>query len=167
MIRDIIQFQKFNVSEGSSFEQSWDRLNRRAGAGADNDVVSTQDAGFPVRQLDLDGFWSDEMPGAHDNFGAARFEVIQVQGDQVIDHLAFSIANARHMDLTIVLGDPELRASPEIRGHLGAVNDILAWETGDVRARASDVFSFNDNRALFLLGPCPGDGFASFAAAHN
>jgi hypothetical protein len=44
------------------------------------------------------------------------------------------------MDLTIVLGDPELRASPEIRGHLGAVNDILAWETGDVRARASDVF---------------------------
>ena len=137
MIRDIIQLQKFNVSEGSRFEQSWDRLNRRAGAGADNHVVPAQDAGFPVRQFDLDGFWSDETPGAHDNPGAARFEVFQVQVDQIIDHLAFSIANARHMDLSIVLGDPELRASPEIRSHLGAVNDILARETGDVWARAS------------------------------
>src|ERR1700676_1300200 len=165
MIRDIIQLQKFNVSQGSCFEQSWDRLNRRPGAGADNDVFSTQDTGFPVRQLDLDGFWSDEMPGAHDNFGSARFEVIQVQGDQIIDHLAFSIANARHMDLRIVLGDPELPASPEIRSHLGAVNDILAWETGDVRARASDVFSFDNNRALSLLSQCPGEVFACFAAA--
>ena len=54
MIRDIIQFQKFKVSEGSCFEQSRDRLNRRAGAGADNDVVSRQDAGFRVRQIDLE-----------------------------------------------------------------------------------------------------------------
>src|ERR1700730_10229953 len=156
MIRDIIQLQKFNVSEGSRVEQSWDRLNRRAGAGADNNVVPAQDAGFPVRQCDLDGFWPDETPGAHDNLGATRFEVFQVQGDQIIDHLAFSIANARHMDLSIVLGDSELRASPEIRSHLGAVNDILARETGDVRARASDVFSFDNDRALSLLGQCPG-----------
>src|SRR3989454_3015993 len=66
-----------------------------------------------------------------------------------------------------MLGDSEFLASPEVRSDFGAMDDILARKTGDVGARTSDVFSLNDGSLHPLLGQCPGDVFASFAAAQH
>src|SRR5262245_48119728 len=87
--------------------------------------------------------------------------------DQTVDHPTFAIPHRGHVHLEIVLGDSELLASSKIRSDLGAVNDILAWEAGDVRTGTSDIFSLDNGYLLSLLGQRPRHVLGSFAAAQN
>src|SRR5467141_3154922 len=87
--------------------------------------------------------------------------------DQSGDHLALALTHGWHIDFPVVLGDSEFLASAEVRGDFGAMDDILARKTGDVGARTSDIFSFNDGSLHALPGQCPGDVFAGFAAAQH
>src|SRR5258705_8695855 len=87
--------------------------------------------------------------------------------DQPGDHLALALTHGWHIDFPIILGDSEFLASPEVRGDFGAMDDILARKTGDVRARTSDIFSLNDGSLHPLPGQRPSDVFTSFAAAQH
>src|SRR5437016_368987 len=87
--------------------------------------------------------------------------------DQSGDHLALALAHCGHIDSPAILADSEFRASPEVRGDFGAMDDILAGKTGDVGARTSDIFSLNDGSLHPLPGQRPGDVFAGFAAAQH
>jgi hypothetical protein len=53
-------------------------------------------------------------------------------------------------------GDAELFVSAKVRSNLRAVNDVFAWQAGDVRARLADVFAFDDYDALPALSKGPG-----------
>src|SRR5260370_2213193 len=84
--------------------------------------------------------------------------------DQPGDHFTLALTHGWHIDFPVVLGDSEFLASAEVRGDFGTMDDILAWKTGDVGARTSDIFSLDDGSLHPLLRQCPGDVFAGFAA---
>src|SRR5580658_4900267 len=67
----------------------------------------------------------------------------------------------------ISFGDAELFASAKVRSNLRAVNDVFAWQAGDVRARPVDVFAFDDCDALPALTKGPGSDCSSRAATEN
>src|SRR6185437_14039318 len=50
---------------------------------------------------------------------------------------------------------------------LGAVNDVLARQAGDVGTGAADVALLDDDHPLAGFAEAPGDGFARLAAAEN
>jgi hypothetical protein len=81
--------------------------------------------------------------------------------------LSPAIAHFGHIDPETILGNSELFASVEIRSNLSAVNDVLAWKTGNVRTRSADVFSLDTRNAIPLLGKRPGNVFGSFTGAKN
>jgi len=54
--------------------------------------------------------------------------------------------------MPVVFGDPEFLASPEVGGHIRAVDNVFAGKTGDVRAGTPDVFPLNDCSLHPLLG---------------
>ncbi len=64
--------------------------------------------------------------------------------DQAVDHLALALAHRRHVDPDILLADAEFLAAKKVGRDLGAVDDVLARQAGDVRARAADVFALDD-----------------------
>src|SRR6266852_4921544 len=87
--------------------------------------------------------------------------------DQPGDHLALALTHGWHIDFPVILGDSEFLASPEVRGYFGAMDDVLAWKTGDVGAGTSDIFSLNDGGLHPLFGQGPGDEFAGRPAAQH
>ena len=86
---------------------------------------------------------------------------------QVLDHLAFAITYRRHVDSNIFFADPELLAAIKKRCHLGAMDDVFAWQARDVRARPAHIFALDDNHALSLLGRGPGNQFSAGTAAEH
>src|SRR6266849_10412776 len=90
-----------------------------------------------------------------------------MQVHQADNHLAFALAYSEHIDLPVVLRDSEFLASSEVRSDFRAVNDVLAWETGDVGTGTAHIFSFNDGGLHPLFGQRPGDELAGSSAAQN
>src|SRR5207244_11210686 len=87
--------------------------------------------------------------------------------DQTGDHLALALTHGWHIYFPVILGDSEFLASAEVRGHFGAMDDILARKTGDVGARTSDIFSLNHGSLHPPPSQSTGDVFACFAAAQD
>src|SRR5579862_2782427 len=86
---------------------------------------------------------------------------------QALDHLALALTHTRHVDLAIIFGDSKLRASPEIGGHLRTVDNIFARQTGDIRARATDILSLYNDDPFSLFSHRPSKELASLATAQN
>src|SRR4029077_14933682 len=92
---------------------------------------------------DLDRFGANELSRSHDQLGAAGFVIGKMHFDEVMHHLASAFAHPPHVDPAIVFANPEFFAPPDIGGDLRAVDDILAREAGDVRARTADILSLD------------------------
>jgi hypothetical protein len=50
---------------------------------------------------------------------------------------------------------------------LGRVDDVLAWQAGDVRARTTDQLPLHDSRVVAFTRHRPGQVLASLAAADH
>src|ERR1700730_16488357 len=163
----MIQVESFNMREGTSLGKPRNVFNRRTRTCADNNPFPPKDACAAISKRDLNGFGSDEASRPHKQFRPARLEICEVHVHQSVNHLPLAITHTRHVDLAIVLGDSEFSTSPKVRGHLRAMDDIFARQTGDVGAGASDIFSLNDDRSHSLFSQGPGDVLACFAAAQH
>src|ERR1700745_2692054 len=73
-------------------------------------------------------------------------------------HPAFPVPNRGHINGEISFGYSELFASAQVRCHPRTVNNVLARETGYVRARSADVFTVDRRDTLSLLSKGPGGG---------
>ena len=82
-------------------------------------------------------------------------------------NLALALTHGCHVDVNILFADAEFVAAIKERGNLGAVDDVLAGQARDVRARTGHIFALDHNHALSLLGECPGKNFAAGAAAQH
>ncbi len=162
---DVVQFEGLDVGERACFRKTRDVVDRRARARADDDIFTAKNPRAAVGQRDLDGLGANETPRTHDELRATLLEIIEVHIDQPINHPALAIAYDRHVDPAVVLGDAEFPAPEKVGSHLGAMNDVLARQTGDVGTRPADVFPLDDRRALSLPGQGPRDILAPFAAA--
>src|SRR5713226_118514 len=131
-----------------------------------NDHIGSPElASCSIRECNLQRFRADELSGAEEQFSPGFLVVLQVHVVPARDHLAFTFANRAHIDDEVSVDDAEFAASPEVRGDLRAVNEVLAGQTSDVRARATDVFALDDRYTLPLRGKSPGGHRPSRAAA--
>ena len=121
----------------------------------------------PSFNLHLEGFRRDEMPRAHDQLGATRLVVLQVHGDQPLDHVALALPHARHLDRPWTGHHPELGRVAHQIGDFGAPDLVFARETVDVRARAADPLAFHDGRPMPGVGHVPRQIFAPLATAED
>src|SRR5262249_33850859 len=104
---------------------------------------------------------------AHDQLRAASLEVVEVQLDQPIDHLAFATGDAGHIDAHRPGHHSQARGWVDERDSLGAVDDILAVQTGYVRAGAANHGSSENDGFLALFRQGPGEDFARDPAADH
>src|SRR5262249_11727376 len=86
---------------------------------------------------------------------------------QAGDHFALALTYDRHAYIPTVFGDPEFLAALEIGSDLGAVDNVLARQTGDVGAGASDIFSLDHGSLHSLFGECPGEEFTCFPTSQD
>jgi hypothetical protein len=109
----------------------------------------------------------DKAPRAQNQFRATGFVICEVHLHQAFDHLALPLPDSRHTDAAIVLTDAEFMASKKIRGHLRAVNHVLAGKTGYVWTGAADILAFHDGTLHSLRGECPGKELAGFPTSQD
>jgi hypothetical protein len=76
--------------------------------------------------------------------------------DQVVDHFFLSRVDSGHVDGNRSSFYPEFLVSPKQRGHLRRVNDVLAWQAGDIGTRSADVLPLDRGGSLAFTGYCPG-----------
>jgi hypothetical protein len=113
------------------------------------------------------GVWANETCGTGDEFHAGLFVVVELRFVPSRNHLAFPVANHRHIHGEISFGYSELLASADVGSDPRAVYNILAGETGDVRARSANVFALNRRDALSLPRKSPGSDGTSGATADD
>ena len=82
-------------------------------------------------------------------------------------HLALALTHGCHVDVNILFADAEFVAAIKERSNLGAVDDVLAGQARDVRARTAHIFALDHNHALSLLCEGPGKNFAAGTAAQH
>src|SRR5580658_7275007 len=160
MFGDVIKFQGLDVGKRLHLGQSWNWLKRGARTRIDDDIFATECACPAVGQFDFDGLGANETPRPHHQFRAALLVLVEVNIDETSDHLAFAFAHRLHVDANIVFADAELLAAIKQRGDLGAMDDVLARQARDVRARAAHIFALDYDYALSLLSGGPGNEFA-------
>src|ERR1700749_1590661 len=69
--RDLVEFQRFDVSEGARLLQARNVRKRGMRANVDDDLLALERARAAVVQRSLDGPGADETATAHDEFGTA------------------------------------------------------------------------------------------------
>ena len=146
---------------------SRNRLKRGTRARIDDNIFATEGAGPAVGQLDFNGLGVNEASCAHNQFRAALLVVVEMNVDQVPHHLAIALTHGCHVDVNVLFADAELVAAIKERSDLGAVDDVLAGQACDVRARAAHLFALDHNHALSLLSGGPGNKFTAGTAAED
>jgi hypothetical protein len=167
MLRDIVQFQGFNVSQRLGSSEAWHIGNGCAGPYIEKNLIARNNTRTPVVQSNLDRFRRYKVGFAHDQLGATRLVEFEVKADFAVDHVALSRTHPRHVDCHTIRHNSELRAVTRQFCHFRAVNDVLARQTGNVRARPADQLALDHSRTPAGCGHCPGQILARLAAADN
>src|SRR6266480_8019249 len=165
MFGNAVKFECLNMGEGFRFTKTRDCSQGGSRTCTYDHVGAAQQTLGPIRESGLHSFRSDEPAGSSQNQYRSRVSVVfKVRVVEPAYHLAFAIADARHVDCEAVERDAKLFASANVGRDLRTVDDVFAWQAGDVRARAANVFAIDDCHALSLSSKRPGsDGRARAA----
>src|SRR5262245_57330211 len=167
MLWDMIELQRFNVRQRHRFQKSWNRLQRCACTGVNDYVLAAECTRATVVERHFDGFWRNKPSCAHNKLRATLAVIFEMDVDQILNHLPFAFAHSTHIDSNVLLADAKFLATEEERSHLRAVDDVLAWQAGDVGARTTHVSALDDDYALARLRGGPRDELAADATAEN
>src|SRR5215475_4732488 len=144
MFGNAVKFERLNMCEWFRFSKARDFLQGGSGTGTDDHVRAAQQTLGPVGERDLHGSRSDEPTGPSQNQYRTRVSVVfQIHLVEAGYHFAFALADARHVDCEAVERDAKLFASANVGRDLRAVDDVLARQTGDVRAGSANVFAID------------------------
>jgi hypothetical protein len=140
----------FDVGEWGRFGEAGNGFDGSAGAGGEEDAVGTQGARAAVVQGDFNSLFGDEAAEAHHDLGMAFGVVGEVDLQIAVDQLLAAGVDACHIDAPAAVDHAELGAALEILSYLGAVDDVLAWQAGDVGAGSADALVLDVDDALPL-----------------
>src|SRR5262245_32066146 len=141
--------------------------NARSSAHIDKDALATDESCSAGIELHFDSFQFGESGFAHHKLGTAGFEASEVEVDEFFDHFPLAPGDTGHVYFHVSLGNSQTRIRMDERNRFGAVDDILTWQAGDVRARAADQRTFHANGPLALFRQRPGEDFASHPTSDN
>ena len=71
--------------------------NRRMRAQVQENPLAGKDARAPIVEAHFERLGRDETPTPHDQFGATRSVVLQMQLDLAVDHVALSLTHGGHV----------------------------------------------------------------------
>ena len=97
MLRQIIEFEGLDMGERPGTLETGNVRDCRVRSEVEENLVASQHARAAVIQVHLERFRRHKTPSPHDQFGAARFVVLQMQGNLAINHVALALANRRHV----------------------------------------------------------------------
>src|SRR5712692_3570349 len=161
-----IELQRLDMRHWRSLGQAGHFGDCGARTEVEKHAVSLDCSCATIAKLDFHRATSDESRNAIDQFRAAAFGVISVYLAQFADHRAFSPLNSRHVDAQRISLEPELHAALGQGDYLGGPDQVLAWQAGDVRTRATKQPALDDcHLTTAVAGPC--GEFAGDSAADN
>ena len=117
--------------------------------------------------LNGNGSGADESTMAHDQVHAGGFISSDMDLDKVFNHRLFASQHSLHVRPN--RAGLQSKRSPTCgeRFHLGAMDDVLTWKTGNVRAGAADKLPFDNGGAQASRSHRPRQILAGFSAAKN
>src|SRR6266851_3560945 len=161
-----IKLQRLDMRHRRSLGQAGHLRNCCARTEVEKDAVSLDGSRTAIAQLDLHCAGSDKSRNAIDQFRAAGFGVVLVCLVQLSDHRALAALDRRHIDAQGISLEAELHAAPGQGNYLGGPDQVLAWQAGDVRTRATEQPALDDcHSTTAVAGPC--GEFAGDSAADN
>src|SRR5580704_1620483 len=126
-----------------SIRKAGDWVKRSASARTDDHIRSAKSTDCSVRKCCLQSPGLNKSPEGGDEFCSSPFVVIYVHVVQARYHLAFAVTHLRHIEFEIFSSYAELFTSANVRRNLRTVNDVLAWQAGDVGTRSTNIFAFD------------------------
>jgi hypothetical protein len=147
--------------------EAWNARNRRVRSDVKKDLVARQHARPAVIQANFERFRCHETPSPHDQFGAACFVVLQMQGNLAVNHVPLALAHCRHVGLDRTGHGPEPRGVTRQIRHPRAPNLVLAGQAGDVGAGAPDPPALDDGSPSSRPRHMPGQQLATEATAKH
>src|SRR5438105_10209346 len=167
MLGNFIQFECLDMRERVRFRETRNCSQPGPRTGTNDHVRAAQSAAGPVGESDLQRSGSDEPSGSQNEL-RARFPVIlQIHLVHAGYHLALAVSDTRHINREPVVSDAKFLTSAKVRCHLRAVDDVLARQARDVRARSTNVFALDDCDALSLSCKGPRSDGRSGAATKD
>ncbi len=165
---------------GQPFEiERFDMRHRRGGgksghvryggtrAHIEEDTFTAQAASPAGVQRHLHGLRLGEAGFAHDQLRTAGFEFVEVELDQILDHLSFTAKHAGHIDMGLTGNHSQSGLWIYEGNGLRAVDHILARQAGDIRAGAADHRSFDHRRFLSQLRQIPREELPCYTASDH
>src|SRR5215468_3277373 len=144
MFWNAVKFERLNVGERFRFSKARDCLQGGSRSRTDDHVGAAQRTLGPVGESDLHGSRSDESTGSPQNQYGSRVSVVfKVHFIETGYHLAFALADARHVNREPVVSDAKLFASANVGGDLRTVDDVFARQASDVRAGSANIFAID------------------------
>ena len=162
-----IEFERLDVGERLCRRKARNIRDRGMCPEIESHAIAGQHARTAVVQTHLDGLGRDEPARAHDQLGAAGLVIVEVHGDQAVDHIALARQHLLHVG-----GGGTRHHSEPIRvvnqiGDLRAPDLVLTGKAVGVRTGTADQFALYKGGAMPRRGHVPGQKFAAFSAAKD
>src|SRR5262245_30648731 len=155
MFRSFVEFKRVDMRERLRFGKTRNCCQRWTCTGTDDYIRTPQLAGGSVGESNFERSRSDESAGSQNEL-RSRFPVIlQIHLVHAGHHRALVVSDARHINREPVVSYAKFLTSAKVRCDLRTVDDVLARQARDVRARSADIFALDDCDALSLSSKRP------------
>src|SRR5262249_61400863 len=109
----------------------------------------------------------DEPSGSQNQLRSCFPVLFQIHLVHAGPQRALAVTDTRHINREAVASDAKFLTSAKVRCDLRTVDDVLAWQARDVRARSANVFALDDCDTLSLPSKGPRSDGRSRAATEN
>lgn len=167
MLGQAVQVQQLDVGHRPGGSETGHVGHGRVSAQVEEHSLTLDPARAAVTQLDVDRPLADEACFAHDELGPARPVAVEMKPAQVVDHGPLPGLHALHAGHRRLQRGPEFGCPHRERADLRRMDDVLARQARDVRARPPDQLPLDDGGVLAFGSRRPGKVFAGFTAADD
>src|SRR5215813_8143686 len=167
MFGNFAEFERLDMRERFRFMKAWNRSQTGPRTGTHDHICTTQVTRGAVRECDLQRSRAYELSCSQNKLCSSFAVVLQIHLVQAPHHLALALTHARHVNGEAVMSNAEFFASAEVGGDLRTVDDVLAWQASDVRARSANVLAVDDGDTLSFSRKGPRGEGRPCAATEN
>ena len=142
----IIEFERLDMRQRPGRLEAGNVRNCRMRAQVQENPLAGKDARAPFVEVHFDGLGRDETSTPHDQFGATRSVVLQMQFDLAVDHVALALTHRGHVGFDGTCYRAELPRVMRQMRNLRAPDLILARHAGNVGTGPADPAALDDSR---------------------
>src|SRR6202035_3283900 len=154
------------MREWSGFGEPEQRWEACEGSDVEEDLVAAQRACSSAIECDLDGPLGNKEAPSHHEFATAGGELVQMRLDQAFHHRPLAGLNFPHQHVPCDAGSERLARGYRMSDAC-TVDDVLAWQAGNIRAGTPHVALLYDHDAFAGAAEMPRYRFSRLAAAEH